>query len=73
METILVELSNKKQSTMLKELLRELKIYFIDVPGTEQDNLSGENFKQSLLKIREEYVQGKTEEFKEVKIENLWK
>ncbi|TAN18742.1 MAG: hypothetical protein EPN37_04780 [Chitinophagaceae bacterium] len=73
METIQVELTSRKQAAMLKELLQELKIHFKAIPSPDKDNLSGEGFKQSLIQIKEDYTKGKTQEFKEIDLDNLWK
>lgn len=69
METIQIELKNSKQSTLIKELLKELRIRFVSIPQEESD-LYGKGFKKSIDKGLEEYRRG---ECVEIKLDDLWK
>ena len=71
METLQIELKNKKQSAMIKELLKELRIAFTLVQKEEKEsNLYGEGFRKSIEEGIAAYERG---EGIEIKLEDLWK
>lgn len=56
MEELLIKLKDEKESSFLKELLEKLKIKFESL--SDQDNLYGQKFKESVIKGKEAYKNG---------------
>jgi hypothetical protein len=71
MEEILIKVKDEKESFFLKELLEKLKIKFESL-GNE-DNLSGEKFKQSVINGKEAYKNGDMEQFVKINRKDIWK
>ena len=55
METLQIELKNKKQSAMIKELLKELRIAFISV---QEEKGYNPEFVQKILEGQKEIEEG---------------
>lgn len=73
METIQIELKNKKQSLLIKELLKELKINYKPIETTEREktiDLYGKQFVDKIERGDKEYENG---ECVEVNLDDLWK
>lgn len=72
-EILKIELKNKKQAAMIKELLSELDIKFESVFQEEErkaEKLYGKDFVKMVKEGREEYLRG---ECMEIKTDDLWK
>lgn len=70
METLKIELKNKKQSSMIKELLKELDIKFEPVVIEDEDSPYDPGF---VAKIKRGEKARKEGEGMKVNIDDLWK
>lgn len=71
MEELLIKLKDEKESFFLKELLEKLKIKFESL--NDEENLHGENFKQSVIDGKKAYENGDNSQFVKINRKDVWK
>lgn len=75
MEILEIEWKNKKQKSVVFELLKELNIDFRSIQSTKNQeyNLYGKGFQKSILDAKKSYEDGDKSQFTEISKEDLWK
>jgi hypothetical protein len=71
MEELLIKVKDEAKSSFVKDLLKKLKIQFKTVG--ENDTLSGEEVKQSVINGHVAYKNGETDQFTKIDSKELWK
>lgn len=71
MEELLIKVKDEKESTFIKDLLKKLRIQFETI--NENDALSGEEVKKSVIDGQVAYKNGEIEQFTTIDRKDLWK
>ncbi|MDP9077979.1 MAG: hypothetical protein M3O71_11180 [Bacteroidota bacterium] len=71
MEELLIKVKDEAESSFIKDLLKKLKIQFETVG--ENEAISGEEIKQSVINGQLAYKNGETDQFTKMDRKKLWK
>lgn len=71
MQELIIKVKDEAESSFVKDLLNKLKIQFKTVG--EDDLVSGEEVRQSVIRGQLAYKNGQTDQFTAINSEDLWK
>ena len=71
MEELLIKVKDEAESSFVKDLLKKLKIKFETVG--ENEAVSGEDVKRSVINGQLAYKNGETDQFTKIDRKELWK
>jgi hypothetical protein len=71
MEALLIKVKDEQESAFIKDLLKKLKIQF--EPVRDNNNVTGEEVKQSVIEGQLAYKNGEADQFAKIDRKDLWK